>query len=197
MNASGVFTFLSRVGLRVGFAFRDRDDPARKVGQTLEGSRVRCLMGYGFFRRPLRGDPSRRSGGRILTDQLTIGQATTGDRSKGNGEAVRIIALAVVEPEDLLIEVAEQMERFHADISPLDPALEQAPEVFDGVGMHGAPHVFNGMIHDLMGILTPQSSVGHPGIGKQGGTLHDVTANFSVQAEACQRSPEIPPGTLI
>ena len=40
------------------------------------------------------------------------------------------VAFAVVEAERLLIEVAEQMERFDATRRCLDGALQEAPEVF-------------------------------------------------------------------
>lgn len=130
-----------------------------KVRQTLEGSSVRRIWLQVFFRRPLRGDPSRRSGGRILTDQLAIGQATTRDRGKGDGEAVSIVDLPSIEPEGLLIEVAKQMEWFDTDIGTLEPALQQTPEVLDGVGMHVSFDIRDGVVDDLMGIFTVKSTV--------------------------------------
>lgn len=134
----------------IGFVLRNSDDPAHKISQTLEGSSVRRFGLYRFGFLPLRGHVSRRRRVDILTDQLTIDQATTRNRCQGNGETVSIIGLAIVETERLFIEVAEQMERFNAHISPLEPTLEQAPEVFNGVGVDVAAHIFNGMINDLM-----------------------------------------------
>ena len=75
---SACFAFLSWAIFSFGFMLRDRDNTAHKIRQTLEGSSVRRFSLYRFGFLPLRGDPSRRRGG-ILADQLTIGQATTGD----------------------------------------------------------------------------------------------------------------------
>ncbi len=43
---------------------------------------------------------------------------------------------AEVVAEHLLVQIAEQMERFHADISAFQLALEQAPKVFESVGVN-------------------------------------------------------------
>ena len=92
--------------LGIGFRLWHRDNTADKIGQTLEGSSVRRfgLQRFGFL--PLRGHASRRRGG-ILADQLTIGQATTGDRGEGRVKTACIVILAGIEPEHLFIEVAE------------------------------------------------------------------------------------------
>jgi hypothetical protein len=78
---SGVFASLPTIrgSLRVHFSLRDGDKPLRKRRKAFErhiGWRVRVRRQV-FFRLPLRGNPSRRNGVGILSDQLPIGQATT------------------------------------------------------------------------------------------------------------------------
>ena len=59
----------------------------------------------------------------------------------------------MVVPERLLIEVAEQMERFDAHIGSADASLQQAPEVLKAIGMDATINILDSMIYNLMGIL--------------------------------------------
>ena len=45
MDCSGVFSFLPPIGIGfgIGFTFGDRDNTARKIGQTLKSSSVRQI----------------------------------------------------------------------------------------------------------------------------------------------------------
>src|ERR1041385_344587 len=58
-------------------------------------------------------------------DQLGVLQATANHAHDADQEPARVVVLAFVEPERLLIQIAEQVERLHADVCPLDRALEQ------------------------------------------------------------------------
>lgn len=62
------------------------------------------------------------------------------------------------------------MKRLDAHISSLDPALQEAPEVFDGVGMNVSMHIFNGMINDSVGILVLEPMVRLQSISEQFGS---------------------------
>lgn len=53
---------------------------------------------------------------------------------------------AIVEAERLFVNVTEQVERLHADISSIESALEQAPKILHAVGVNLALNVFDGMI---------------------------------------------------
>ena len=91
----------------------------------------------------------------LLTDQLLIGEALSGDLGHGQREAVQIVdgvafPAAIVEAEHLLIEVAEEMEGFDADVGSVDAALEAGPEVLDSVGVNIAIDVLLGVIDDAV-----------------------------------------------
>src|SRR5579862_2499038 len=59
---------------------------------------------------------SRRSGGNGLSDELLVGQALVHDLRHGAHEARHVAGLAIVEPKDLLVHVAEQVERLDGDV---------------------------------------------------------------------------------
>src|SRR5207244_2946415 len=85
--------------------------------------------------------------------QLTVRQAPPDDRSECFREAAGIAAdvLALVEPEGLLIEIAEEVKRLDADVGAPDRALEARPEVLDSVRVDVISHVLlGGMIDSLV-----------------------------------------------
>ena len=86
-----------------------------------------------------------------LASHLREGKALVSDLREDGREAVCIVHTdAVVVTKGLLIEVAEEMERFNAHIGSADAALQQAPEVFQTVGMDLPVDVFNCMVDNLM-----------------------------------------------
>lgn len=87
--------------------------------------------------------------------ELLIGDALTRDRRKCRHEPALVIVLAGIEAERLFIEVAEQMERLDTHIGALDPALQEAPEVLNAVGMDIPAHVGFGVIDDLVAYSFP------------------------------------------
>lgn len=64
-----------------------------------------------------------------------------------------VLILPRVESEGLLVYVSEEMEWFNRNVGAAELTLEQAPEVFDPVGMHRTVYVVLKMIDDLMNIL--------------------------------------------
>src|ERR1035437_8223599 len=73
------------------------------------------------------------------------------------------------------------MKRFHAYVSAIDAALQQAPEVFKAVGMNAPVHVLHGMIDDLVRVFALESFVGKQGIGVEGRASFDVLSDFRLQ----------------
>jgi hypothetical protein len=65
----------------------------------------------------------------------------------------------VVVAEGLLIEVAKEMKRFHANVCAINTALEQAPEILKTVRMYPTVNIFDGMIYNLMGIVTSKATI--------------------------------------
>src|SRR5205823_9271541 len=69
-------------------------------------------------------------------------------------------------------------------IGALDAALEQAPEVFEGVGMDLSVNIGNGMVDDLMGVFALQSLVRDPRIGEEIAADFDMLLNLGVHSYA-------------
>ena len=96
------------------------------------------------------------SGGQLLASQNVPGELLADDQPHRNIEALAVIQrltfiiLAIVVAKHLLIRIAEQMERLHADIRALQFALNQRPEVLQAVGVDVAANVFDGVVDDLM-----------------------------------------------
>jgi len=88
-----------------------------------------------------------------------------------------IVALPRIEAESLLIQIAEQVERFHADIGAFDAALQEAPEVFNPVSVNIPLHVLTGMVNDLMRVFPRQSVVAAMMVGVEHGPLLDMLPN--------------------
>ena len=58
------------------------------------------------------------------------------------------------------------MERFDAHVGAMQPALEQAPEVLHGVGMHVAIDVLNCMVDNGVLVVFAQAVIGQKFIGE-------------------------------
>jgi hypothetical protein len=113
-----------------------------------------------------------------LADEFFVGQALAGDLTDSDVEALRIGHLAVVEPERLFVDVAEQVKGLHADIGPVQAALQKRPEVFHRVCVDVPVHVLNGVIDDLVlkGIFEPV--VGFQFVGKDSRACFDVLTDI-------------------
>jgi hypothetical protein len=55
--------------------------------------------------------------------ELIEGKSLADDALDGHVEALSISQFAIVEAIDLLIEITEKMERFHAHVGSIDPAF--------------------------------------------------------------------------
>lgn len=82
----------------------------------------------------------KQRGGSLLlfAGQLVVRQPLSDDLTHGKIESVAVCdrgfpSAAIVEPELLLVQVTEQMERLYAYIRPVDASLEQAPVIFKTV----------------------------------------------------------------
>lgn len=95
-----------------------------------------------LFRTPR---PCRRFSGLggqfCLARQVFVGKASPSDARQNRCESTRIIALAFIVTKRLLVQVAEQMKRFDADVSAFQPALQQAPEILKAVRMDAPVYV--------------------------------------------------------
>jgi hypothetical protein len=88
---------------------------------------------------------------------------------------------AEVVTEDLLIEITEKMKRFDADVGAFQSTLEQAPKVFESIGVNLPVNVAFGMANNLMcESLLLESHIGHERIGVDRAACCDVTVDFSM-----------------
>ena len=86
-------------------------------------------------------------------------EPTTCSVRKHEGEPLRISHPASVVTEALLIQIAEQMKRFHADVRAMKLAFNQTPEVLHGVGVHVAPRILYGVVYDRALIFRIQAII--------------------------------------
>ena len=77
--------------------------------------------------------------------QLFVDQTFADDTGHGRCEPPAVGVGALVEPENLLVNVAAKVGRINGNVSPLDGPLEQRPEILKGVGMAQACDVLAGM----------------------------------------------------
>lgn len=68
-----------------------------------------------------------------LASEFQVRHPATRHALQNEAEPSEVGQLALIEGEHALIEVAEQVERLDADVRAVQPALQQRPEVFDGV----------------------------------------------------------------
>src|SRR5665213_1139572 len=102
------------------------------------------------FPRPCRLEDFCFSG---LAGEFRRGFPRTGDPLDAHSETLRIVHLPIVVAERLFINVAEQVERFHADIGSLQAAFQETPEVLHAVSVDLPIHVSLSVINDRMGVF--------------------------------------------
>src|SRR5713101_8574800 len=97
-------------------------------------------------------------------------------------ESSEVIAqFPVVVPEHLFVEIPEQVEGLHAHVSPFEPALEQAPEVFESVSVDSAIHVLLGVVNDFVGVIRRESLIGHERVGINGTASRNMLSDFCLE----------------
>jgi hypothetical protein len=77
----------------------------------------------------------------LFPGELLVSQATTDNLLHADHEAVNLISLPVVKPEGLLVKIAKQVKRFHADVCASGRAFQERPEI-------SMPVLF-GMVNEL------------------------------------------------
>jgi hypothetical protein len=97
---------------------------------------------------------------RVVTSEFLVRDPLAHALRKRDRESLAIIQLvsenvfAMVVTERLLIQVTEQVKRFHADVSTIQSALEQRPKIFESIYMNAAIHLFNRVIDNFVSVFT-------------------------------------------
>lgn len=81
-----------------------------------------------------------------MTSEFRISEATARDMLQQRRESSEVVEAAQVVGEHALVEVTEQVKRLDTDIGAVETTLEQAPEVFDAVGVDLAADVSLSMV---------------------------------------------------
>jgi hypothetical protein len=89
----------------------------------------------------------------LRASELLVGEAITGDVAQRASAAVAIDGLARIEAERLLIEVAEELEGFDADVRAVDRPVQEAPEVHQPVGVYDAIDVCLEVVDDSVNVI--------------------------------------------
>jgi len=102
----------------------------------LVGGGCASLVPAAFVVRPSAiGDSWNRGNLFCLADELLVGHAPSDNLLHRCNEPLGVRQFPIVEPERLLVQIPEQMERFDAHVRPLDATLQETPEVFHAVGV--------------------------------------------------------------
>jgi hypothetical protein len=120
-------------------------------------------MYHPFFFFPRRGGRCRVLVGRFIpprlfASQFVKGQSLASDSQRSLNETIRVSRLASVEPEALLVKVAEQVKRFNANVGAFDAALEQGPKVLNAVSVNVTVDVLMRVINDAVNVVRIQTN---------------------------------------
>lgn len=96
---------------------------------------------------------------RLFASQLLESQTLASDVLRCLEKAIRIVALAVVEPKALFIEITKKMKWLYRNVSAADGSLEQTPKVFNPVSVNDSVNIFLGMVDNLVGVILVKLSV--------------------------------------
>ena len=110
-----------------------------------------------------------------LAGELGVSQALSYNLAHKAAEAVAIVqGQAVVVAENLLVNIAEQVEWFDRNVGPAQAAFQQPPEVLDPVGVNVAVDVGLHVIDDFVVIVGLEPEVGLQLVGEDVSALLDV-----------------------
>src|SRR5207245_10134012 len=116
------------------------------------------------------------------TDERLVGEPLSGELRKQLLETSGVVGLARVEPEDLLVEIPEQVKRLDIDLGAVQAALQQPPEVLDSVGVNFSPHVLlEEVIHGLVIVLLLQAAIARVRVGGKLRARRNVLADMPPQ----------------
>lgn len=96
---------------------------------------------------------------REIPYQFFVGQPLSRNGLDGLNEPVSIFTLALVEPERLLVKIAEQMKRLNANIRAFDRTLQKTPKVLNAVRVNISPNILNGMVNNLMDVFSVKAAI--------------------------------------
>src|ERR1035441_6792067 len=94
----------------------------------------------------------------FLASEFFVRESLTDDLPHSSVESVSVIqrilaSSTIVESKLLLIQVTEQVKRFHAHIRSVDATLEETPKILKAVGVYETANILNRVVYYLMRVL--------------------------------------------
>lgn len=117
----------------------------------------------------------------VLGGENAIGQPLAHGGGQHATEAAAIVDLPLIVTEDLLVDVAFQMNRRDSDVAALDAPLEQAPEVLQPVGVDLADDVLVDVVDGGMEVVQSQPPIGGSGVRVNAGIELHVTPDSRLE----------------
>lgn len=90
---------------------------------------------------------------------------------------IAMLILALVEPENLFVQIPEQVEGFHRNVGALDGSLEQTPKVLQPVRVNAPLNVSLRMVDDLVLVFVSQGRVTAVLVRLKFGTFEHILAD--------------------
>ena len=109
------------------------------------------------------------------------GETTARDLRAHDSEALGVRELAPVVSERLFIEVAEQVERFNADVCAMQLPLHKTPEILHRIRVDIASNVFDCVVYDLMPVVFGEAVIRLQSVSKQCRTCRNVLPDVGVK----------------
>lgn len=122
-----LFTDTALLAFSHNFTSRHSKNSSREFIHSLGRSRLSRVSLYFFFLCPRRniGHDRLSQLGTLLASKFLVHYTATNNRLHGIRESSRIIVFAIIEPEGLLIQIAEKMEGFNANVSSFDRSFSK------------------------------------------------------------------------
>src|ERR1035437_727566 len=108
-------------------------------------------------------------------------KATASNLRADNSEPFCVGKFAPIVAEGLFVQIPEQMERFHADVCPVQLPFDQTPEIFHRVRVDVPTGVLYGVIYNVMPIARAQSVIGSQRITEESGTCRNILADLPME----------------
>lgn len=128
-----------------------------------------------------------------------VRQATAIGTLKRRNEPLRIVRLASVESEHLLVKVGVEMEGARGDVRPFERPLQARPKVLDAVRMDATLDVLNRMVNEGVNVVEVDfpNAVRAKRVGKQERTRKHVRANLGQQGRRLVIRDDHRPGAAL
>ncbi len=130
----------------------------------------------------------------VFACEFAVGEALPGNLTHGQRKALSVVfVLAIVEPENLFVNVAFKMKRLYSNVGSAQAALQQRPEVFKAVRMNATTDILFGVVNHIMHDAGMQLVIAHSVIRVNRRTILNVIQDRILQSLALDIRYDIRP----